>query len=526
MVLLFILSLLQALNTTRGSIEGIVLKSGTVVQQSLTDARLELTDGPGTPLVVRSDVSGRFVFANLLPGRYRLTVTKDGFIRQQYKSRLTLTAGQKITDILFRLDPAPTISGRVQDELGDAIADVLVQALRRTYDARGNPTLKVVASGLTDDRGQYRIFWLDPGEYFLFVSSLPRSSQDDSTLLAQRSVPPTYYPGVADPASSKSVRLEIAHDADGLDFRLRRTSITVVKGQLFNSANSRPLVGAITLAPPPDVPSPLRYRASTDNLGTFVIDEPVAPGAYIALARSGSRDDLIGFERIEIRALPLLPPPIPEYVIRMRLAPPMQINGRFFVESGGTVDFRRARASLTAIQSGVPAITGQTQADGRFSVRGLVNDSYLVSVSGLEEDAYLKAAILGDMDVLRTPLSLEKQPSSSLPLQILLASDGGRMNVAVVDAENHPFEAAQIVLAPDPARRQRPDQYRTATSGEDGQATIRAIPPGDYKLFAFETIEPNAYLNKDYLGQYERLGVDVRVAPASSISRVAIAIRQ
>src|SRR5207249_6263767 len=75
---------LQAAASPRGSIEGIVMKAGTALQQSLPHARLELREGPGTLIVVRSDAGGRFVFSNLAAGRYRLFLTEDGFIRQEY----------------------------------------------------------------------------------------------------------------------------------------------------------------------------------------------------------------------------------------------------------------------------------------------------------------------------------------------------------------------------------------------------------------------------------------------------------
>jgi hypothetical protein len=41
--------------------------------------------------------------------------------------------------------------------------------------------------------------------------------------------------------------------------------------------------------------------------------------------------------------------------------------------------------------------------------------------------------------------------------------------------------------------------------------TLRGIPPGDYKLFAWESNELNAYLNADYLQNYDAAGLPLRV---------------
>jgi hypothetical protein len=64
---------------------------------------------------------------------------------------------------------------------------------------------------------------------------------------------------------------------------------------------------------------------------------------------------------------------------------------------------------------------------------------------------------------------------------------------------------------PDVARRHRRDQYRLAIGGDDGRATLRGIPPGAYKLFAWEDLEANAYLNSDFIGAYENLGTPVNI---------------
>jgi len=84
---LLLLPALFQISGPRGSIEGIVITRGTALEQLLPNARLELSEGPGTPIVVRSDAGGKFIFPNLAPGRYRLLLTEDGFIRQEYGQR-------------------------------------------------------------------------------------------------------------------------------------------------------------------------------------------------------------------------------------------------------------------------------------------------------------------------------------------------------------------------------------------------------------------------------------------------------
>src|SRR5207248_7668068 len=109
------------------------------------------------------------------------------------------------------------------------------------------------------------------------------------------------------------------------------------------------------------------------------------------------------------------------------------------------------------------------------------------------------------------PLILETLQAPN-PVQILLGSDGGRLHVAAYDAHGKLSSGAHFVLVPELTRRSHREQYRLAISGEDGKAFLRGIPPGSYKLFAWEHPEPNAYLNSGYLQPYEAFGVPVNIA--------------
>ena len=139
----------------------------------------------------------------------------------------------------------------------------------------------------------------------------------------------------------------------------------------------------------------------------------------------------------------------------------------------------------------------------------------MLEISNLPRDLYLKAARFGADDILAKPLTLETREAAN-PLQVLLGSDGGRLQVSAYNGKGEPHSGAHFVLVPDVKRRDRREQYRVATSGEDGQAILRGIPPGSYKLFAWEDLEPNAYLSSDYLRAYEAFGVPVTIASSDN----------
>jgi hypothetical protein len=94
---------------------------------------------------------------------------------------LTVNAGQAVPNVVVAIMPAGTIAGRVFDRDGEALANVMVEALKYVYQ-EGQRTLNVVQTARTNDLGEYRLFWLQPGQYF--VSATPPEGQRGALLNA------------------------------------------------------------------------------------------------------------------------------------------------------------------------------------------------------------------------------------------------------------------------------------------------------------------------------------------------------
>jgi hypothetical protein len=411
------------------------------------------------------------------------------------------------------MDPAPTAVGSVLDSYGQPIPNVTIEALRRSYDIRGNPRFVRVATGLTDDRGQYRIFWLDPGDYFFYATS---TLSDDPNAPPLSVVSPTYFPGVSVPQAATSVRLDIGREAE-VDFRLRGAALWAVRGQTMGPVGS--VAASVSLTAPSEDPSFSRYTAQTvaagPQAGEFVIND-VPPGSYLLMAKNGAGDpQIVTAQRITLAAVLLPPPP---YSIALSLRPPLSVSGRLYPESRDSANLQGARVELISTDPDLPSPKlVVAQPDGQFTLKGVALGDYVVEVSNLPRNVYLKAARLGEADILDKPLSLGvKDPIA--PLHILLASDGGQLQVSVYDAADTLRAGAKVVLAPEGKRREHRELYRVATSGEDGEAVFHGIPPGTYKLFAWDDPEPNAYLNADYLQPYERYGVPITIGSGDNPS--------
>src|SRR5262249_18323292 len=102
-------------------------------------------------------------------------------------------------------------------------------------------------------------------------------------------------------------------------------------------------------------------------------------------------------------------------------------------------------------------------------------------------------------------------------LEVALSTKGGLIEGTIVDKEQKPMPGGQAVLVPE-GQRDRRDLFRPSIADQNGHFTMRNIAPGDYKLFAWEDLEPGAYYDPDLIRKYEALGTPVTVSGSGRLS--------
>jgi Carboxypeptidase regulatory-like domain len=516
--IIFFLALFQAA-VGNGVIQGVVVNNA---NEGIFRARVELTGGSQGPATARTDGQGRFVFTNLSPGVYRLTVKKDEYLRQEYGQKNTggtglpivIEAGTQLQGLVFRMQPASTIAGAVKNETGVPVANILIQALRRSYGVRGNRTITVFSNALTDDLGGYRLYWIDPGDYYVNASYLPQlpTPVNPNDSAPRTAYAPTYYPGFLDSADAKEVRLEGGKVLVGIDFRLERATACKVTGSVRSALNKTTVPATVTLNSLEQSGSTARYSITTNDKGFFEM-KAVNPGSYVLIATA---DDQMGISPIKTTC----PKDNPDYENAVRdilIGPGVTTTIRLFGDVPPAADLHAAKFSLVPVETYMPTPQPSlVDASGALVIQNVQPGEYLLSASGLPDTAYVKASRMDQRDVLEqfAQVQYDMRP----PLDIQLAFDGGQMSGTVADAANKPVDRATVILIPEKARRHRPDQYRVVVSTTDGKFSIGGIPPGEYKIFAWDTIEPNAWLNSDFMLNHEELGLTISVMPGEKLT--------
>jgi uncharacterized surface anchored protein len=158
------------------------------------------------------------------------------------------------------------------------------------------------------------------------------------------------------------------------------------------------------------------------------------------------------------------------------------------------------------------AVQPQAQAvntDGTFKIDNVSPGEYRVSAAALPPGYYVKEARLDQTDVLDQPMRFSGTVSG--PLDVVVSANGGQIEGNVVNDKQKPMPGIQAVLIPAQGIS-RIDLYKTAGTDNNGRFTMRGIPPGDYKVFAWEALEQNAWFDSDLLRQYEQKGKFMHIA--------------
>src|SRR5215831_849523 len=229
--------------------------------EPLKSARIALvaedTKSHDSMYAASSDSDGHFLLKDVPPGRYQFFASHTGFVEQHYKGTnnagpiFSLRSGEKVSEVLFRLVAAAVITGRISNEDGDPMEHVEVLALRRRTedeaedeDAPVQHKLQAEAVGTaeSDDRGQYRIFGLKPGEYFVRAEDTAEPpngvAADESFWIKQTlgsDLGSVYFPGVAQLSQAQVVPVKAGEEAQA-DITMRRIKTVEIAGRVIGTS--------------------------------------------------------------------------------------------------------------------------------------------------------------------------------------------------------------------------------------------------------------------------------------------------
>jgi hypothetical protein len=451
-----------------------------------------------------TDEQGHFLVENVPPGHYDLQVSRNGFVDAEYGQKkigapgaiLTLSAGQHISDLVFKLARAASISGHVFDEDGEPIAHAEVIAYRAAHQSgREERTSDQPIS--TNDLGEFRIFDLPPGRYFVAVNYRIGSTEE-----RERFNPgylPTYYPNTTDAAKAAAITVNPGDEIRSIDFMMRPGHLATVSGRVINTVlGASPTgSGSVNLYPR----SAGLSGAAQDLYSLFPFKDGhfsianVPPGSYYLQADWFDRDTK-EHHRAR-RALDVGSADIDG--IALTITRGTDIPGRIIWEGSPSADPLDLFVLLRPIEEGElgsppPAV----KSDGSFVFKSVPEGSYrpIVTTRGPGANFFLKAARYGTASLSDSGFAVPS--GADISLELTLSSRAAQLYGVVLNSDSLPASGAKVVLIPDPTRREVKERYKFATTDQNGKFSIQGITPGEYKLFCWDFVAVSEWSDGDW----------------------------
>ena len=551
-----------------GSVSGIVTRpggneplGGAMVTLSPVDMRWVSSQSSRIRTVVSED-DGRFAIRDIEPGEYRLQVRSPRFGSVAYGQRkpegpgaiLNIGPGQRLSDLRVSMTPTGTITGRITGSSGEPLAYASVQALKAVYQ-EGKRIYATVQSTITDDRGDYRLFWLTSGKYIVVAgarsapigNSVSRplrpgeSGAEDALFAAVRSLSefqlagtqlegsnltkriledgstreeswmPTYYPATTDRAQATPVDVTAGATVSGINITLGPSPVQTIRGRVSGFSGQATVAIASGM---PGTAARITAKGASTIDGAFEFSG-VVPGPYVLTAqdRAGGVSSpvavLVGDRDVE--------------GVSIVAAPAVQLSVRVTAEGlpQGALENSGFAASLRpdleATQGAfLPNVRAQNiliRLGTGLTFANLAPGDYQLDISqpGLQDNMkplYIKSMRLGREDALG---GFRIASDTTDSLQVVFTTESGSVEGVALGRTGDPAPNVTVVLVPTNARK-RMALYQTLVTASDGRFRFQGIPPGDYKLFAWEDVETGAWANAEFMRTYESRGRSVRVS--------------
>jgi len=516
--------------------------SGTVVNALTGEPipRAMVTLGRGDAAGASTDASGNWSITNTICGRFQPTATRPGFVAPNQSLNVAalvarmvqLTSGTPVTNIKIQLMPAGAIAGTVRDSFGDPVEGAQIRVMRVVVQA-GKRIVQPQGGTNTDPDGNFRLATLESGKYLVCADS-------------QRTVFPVgggealifreaCFPGPIDTAALVSLKVDPGRES--------RVSFTLTPSR---GVHIRGTVSGMSMEPGPNgiqrFANAQLLRVQGNGIsgggrggqvqrdGTFDIPA-VQPGSYIVRVNQpvtgpGPANNNFAQASVEVGnsdvdnvLLAFKDGGTLSGAVRFELTNPASsntsnpnINVNLQPGTPGTPMFGPIpQAKWDATHTGftfenVPA--GQYRLNANVAGGGAAFGGAAMAGGGGGAFSYIKSATLHGQDVTNQPFNLD---GTAGPIEVVVSDDAGGVDVTVNDSDGHPVAAGVLLLSAS-------GQRRILQSHDDGHATAKNLPTGDYRAWAFDDVNSVPYLEPDWMTQNAGPGEKVTITTAGNIS--------
>jgi hypothetical protein len=397
-----------------------------------------------------------------------------------------------------------------------------VGAVRIRYQKGGQQQEIPSQQVMSDDLGNFRIFGLPEGNYFVRVIGVSGSDQGGD--LRFRS---SYYPGTSSLQSAQKLKATAGEETSGVQFSVGAQSTYRISGSVIDNTNS---------------PGPRRYSVSAldESIGgRFPADEQATVNGSYTIHGVPSGDYSVTAQSL------ITGPPGPNGAITMvrytgsamvrvadsdahvnvQIGPTAEVNGKIIIENSTGQSLSGIRVSLQSQTStggigGVGGIQANTSADqnGIFKFQNMQPNSYYFIIAG-QTDMYLKQAVCQGRDYTYQAVMVDSGAAIG-DCTLTLATDTAVMKGQVYDSDKPVPDMVVVAIPQSMALRRIASFTVTATTDANGAFQISGMVPGDYLVFAVPKDDEQGYFQLDFAdrNQKDAERVSVKAGDAKTVT--------
>ena len=486
----------------------------------LKNATVQLVSGEDREhtIATRTTADGHFELRNVPSGRYRLKVSRDGYVEQEFGQKkptdpgamFALKPGQKMSDLVFKLGRAGVITGHVFNAEGEPMPNVMLNAIRQVY-REGKREFESSAWDRSNDLGEYRIFGLAPGRYYVSAEEQTwnrvvgdREFNPVEKDTGEKAYAKIYFPTSLDLGKASTVTVKEGEEIPAVDILMKEVVAYRIRGKVTNQLSKNRGAQNVQIAVlRRDSGGWSEVGSTTEEKtdGTFEIPA-VAPGEYSLLAFSyddgkahSIQEDLtVGNADVD--------------GLTVTIGPGVNIPGRVAWE--GKPSLEKAGLTVGAAPPGPVYVWGdsaEVDMSNQFTLRDVPEGEFRLTVAGMSKDCYVKEARFGDAPL--PDMSFRVVKGSAGPLEITVSSLGARVEGTVTNEESLPVAGVWVVAVPEEPKRKQHYLFKSITTDQYGHFDLRGLAPGKYNLFSWDGVEQGEWEETDFLKDSEEKGVTV-----------------